>query len=82
MYSKQEGITYIQHPECDVEEGTERLVYFDARYTDPNLRFDTGTKTWIHYATPGLFRNVTHLCLNENTMSWVSTQPHADIVII
>ena len=78
VYLKKEGITYIQHLECNVEDGTERLVYFDARYTDPNLRFDTGTKTWI----PGLFRNVTQLHLNEDTMIWLPAQPHADIVII
>jgi len=28
VYSKQEGLTYIRHPEYDV--GTERWVYFDA----------------------------------------------------
>ena len=71
MYSEQEGITYIQHPEYDVDKGTERWVYFDARYTDPNLRFDKDTETWIHYLTPGLFRNVTQLRFDEGTMSWV-----------
>ena len=82
VYLKKEGITYIQHPECDVEKGTECLVYFDARYTDPNLRVDKDTKTWIHYSTPGLFRNVTYLYFEEGTMSWVPAQLYADIIII
>ena len=77
---KQEGVTYVERLEHNVEDGIDRLVYFDARYLDPNFRFDAGTKTWIHYVTPGLFRNATYL--NEGTGVWLPVQLHPDIAWI
>ena len=55
---KEEGVTYVERLEYNVKDDTDRLVCFDARYLDSNLRFDADTNTWIPYATPGLFRNV------------------------
>ena len=77
---KEEGVTYVERLEHNVKDGTDRLVCFDARYLDPNLRFDAGTKTWIHYVTPGLFRNATYL--NEDTGVWLPVQLHPDIAWI
>ena len=52
MYSKQKDIHFqspsnIQHREYDVYNDTKRWVYFDARYRDPNLRFDKDIKSWV-----------------------------------
>ena len=53
------GVVYILHGECDVDNETKCYVYFDARYADPNMRYDDKTDSWFHYATPGLSRNAT-----------------------
>ena len=50
MFSKQKGIqsktpTYIQHREYDVNKDTKCCVYFNASYTDPNLRFNEVTES-------------------------------------
>ena len=87
VYSKQKGIqfenpTYIQHSECDVDKDTEYWIYYDARYTNPNLRFDKDTESWFHYLTPGLFKNVTNLRFEESTKSWLPAQPHPHVIII
>ena len=87
VYLKQKGIrskdsTYIQHREYDVDNNTEHWVYFDARYTDPNLRFDKDTDSWFHYSTPGLFMNVTNLNFEDSIKSWVPAQPHSHVIII
>ena len=42
---KQEGVTYVERLEHNVEDGIDRLVCFDARYVDPNLRYNVVTKT-------------------------------------
>ena len=87
VYSKQKGIrsqnpTYIQHCEYDIDNDTERWVYFDARYTDPNLRFDEDTDSWFHYSTPGLFNNVTNLSFEDSIKSLVPAQPYPHVIII
>ena len=74
MYLKQEGIwsknpTYIQHRECDNDSNTEYWVYFDARYMDPNLRYDKDTDSWFHYSMPGLFKNITNLRFKDSIKS-------------
>ena len=55
---KKKRVVYIQHDECDVDNKTKCYVYFDARYTDPNMCYNEETGSWFHYSTPGLFRNV------------------------
>ena len=42
LYEKEleKGVVYIQHDECDVDNQTKCYVYFDARYADPNMRYD------------------------------------------
>ena len=52
-------VVYIQHDECNVENKTKCYVYFEARYTDPNMYYDDKTDSWFHCPTPGLFRNAT-----------------------
>ena len=82
MDLKEEGVTYVERLEHNVNDDTDRLVCFDARYFDSNLRFDADTNTWIHYATPGLFRNITQVYLNEDTGVWLPVQSHPDIAWI
>ena len=79
---KEEGLTYIRHCECDVDNSTKCWVYFDARYMDPNLCYDKKTDSWFHYSTPGLFKNITNLRFEDNIKSWVPAQPHPHITII
>ena len=38
---------YIHYLEYDVDNDTNRWVYFDAQYRDPNLRLDKETKQWV-----------------------------------
>ena len=87
VYSKGKCIrsknpTYVQHREYDVDNDTERWVYFDTRYTNPNLRFDEVTDSWFHYSTPGLFKNVTSLRFEVSIKSCVPAQPHPHVIII
>ena len=56
VYSKQKSVwsknsTHIQHREYNIDNDTECWVYFNARYTDPNLRYDENTDSWFHYST-------------------------------
>ena len=79
---KKKGVIYIWHDECDVDNKTECYVYFDARYTDPNMRYDEETDSWFHYWTPGLFKNMTNVRFVDSINSWVPEQPHPHITII
>ena len=81
---KKKGVVYIRHDECDVDNKTECYVYFDARYTDPNMRYDEETDSWFHYSAPGLFRNVTNVRFVDSINSWMleQPQPHPHITII
>ena len=74
---KQKSVTYVERLEHNVEDGIDCLVCFDARYLDPNLRYNVVTKTWIHYVTPGLFRNATYL--NVDTGVWLPLQLHPQL---
>ena len=46
-----------KHVECDVENKTKCYMYFDARYSDPNMHYDDENDSWSYHPTPGLFRN-------------------------
>ena len=56
-------VVYIQNVVCDVENDDENktkcYVYFDARYSDPNMHYDDEHDSWSYHSTPGLFRNAT-----------------------
>ena len=39
------SVNYVERLEYNVEDGIDRLVCFDARYVDPNLRYNIVTKT-------------------------------------
>ena len=77
-----EGVVYIRHNECDVDNKAECWVYFDARYTDPSMSYDEENDSWFHYSTPGLFKNVTNVRFVNNINSWVPEQSHLLITII
>ena len=79
---KKEGVVYIRHSECDVDNKTECWVYFDVRYTDPNLCYNEETDSWFHYSTPGLFKNFINLRFMDSINSWVPEQSHPYITII
>ena len=80
---KKEGVIYIWHNECEVENKTECWVYFDARYTDPNMRYDEETdRFWFHYSAPGLFKNVTNVRFVDSINSWMPEQQHPQITIL
>ena len=63
LYEKElkKEVVYIQYDECDVDNQTKCYVYFDARYADPNMRYNEKTDSWFHYSTPRLFRNTTRV---------------------
>ena len=56
-------VVYIRNVVCDVENDVENktkcYVYFDARYSDPNMHYDDENDSWSYHPTPGLFRNAT-----------------------
>ena len=84
LYEKEskKGLVFIQHDECDVDKQTKCYVYFDARYADPNMRYDDKTDSWFHYATPGLFRNATKVRFVDSINRWMPEQPHPNIIIL
>ena len=82
VHKKKKGVVYIRYDECDVDNKTECYVYFHARYTDPNMRYDEETDSWFHYSTSGLFKNVTNVQFMNSINSWVPEQPHPHITII
>ena len=79
---KKEGVIYIRYSECDVDNKTECWVYFDARYTDPNLLYDEENDSWFHYSTPGLVKNVTNLRFVDSINRWVPEQSRSHITVI
>ena len=79
---KKEGVVYIRHDEYDIDNKTKCWVYFDARYTGPNMRYDEKTDSWFHYSTPRLCKKVTNVRFVDSINSWVPKQPHPHITII
>ena len=75
-------VVYIQHVMCDVKNKTECYVYFDARYSDPNMRYDDENDSWSHHPMPGLFWNATKVRFVDSINRWMPEQPHPHITIL
>ena len=79
-------VVYIQNVVCDgendVEDKIECYVYFDARYSDPNMHYDDKNDSLSYHPTPGLFRNATKVQFMDSINRWMSVPPHPDITIL
>ena len=79
-------VVYIRNVVCDVEIDIEKktkcYVYFNVRYSDPNMHYDDENNSWSYHLTPGLFRNATKVQFVDSINGWMPVPPHPDITIL
>ena len=86
----EKDVVYIRNVVCDVEKDVEDkaecYVYFDARYSDPNMHYDDKNDSWYVYFdakySAGLFRNATKVQFMDSINRWMPVPPHPDITIL
>ena len=80
----EKDVVYIRNVVCDVEKDVEDkaecYMYFDARYSDPNMHYDDKNDSWYVYFdanySAGLFRNATKVQFMDSTNRWILVPPH------
>ena len=79
-------VIYIRNVVCDVKKDAKDkakcYMYFDARYSDPNMHYDDKNDSWSYRAPPGLFRNATKVQFVDSINRWMPVPPHPDIIIL
>ena len=82
----EKDVVYIRNVVCDVEKDVkdkaEWYVYFDARYSDPNMHYDDKNDSWSYCTPPGLFQNANKVQFMDSINRWMPVPPHPDITIL